>query len=191
MNPMPRHHYFLPMFCCMSATMAFAAPIAQWQAAKQQAALAFEAGQCGSAWKLIWPWARAGNAQARAMLATGAYAAGLMPPGMPADALARLRHTLVLAAHGAQANDAANDELLRSLLKTELLANAGGRELAQCLVATPAAKECVTEAVKTGLVPSFEAYAKELDELKQRNKQAAASCNKAATEGLPPPAPPS
>jgi hypothetical protein len=121
-----------------------------------------DSGGCARVWQLVWPWARDGNTQALAMLATGAFSAGLLPPGTSQDALARLRHTLIFAAHAATSTDAANGELLRGLLQEPLIADAGGRQLRECLAGQTAKEQCVKNAVKEGLLPSLASYTKEL-----------------------------
>lgn len=135
----------------------------EWRAAKEQAIQAFDTGNCAKVWQLVWPWARNGNAQAQAMLATGAHAAGLMPPGSPRDAMARLRHMLILSAHGALDGDAANTELLNSLLKEPVIADAGGRVLRLCLAGKSSPSHCINAAVERGFIPPMESYARELD----------------------------
>lgn len=158
---MKRFYFLLPVLIPLHFTV-MAEPVASWPASRDQALLAFNSGNCDKVWQLMWPRARDGNVQAMAMLATGAYSAGLLPPGISQDALARLRHTLILSAHAAASNDAANRELLKGLLQESLIAEAGGRQLQECLTGQTAKEQCISRAVNTGFLPSLANYAKEL-----------------------------
>ena len=174
------HRYLFIVITCHVFAVAQAAT--DWRATKAQAEQAFDVGNCAKVWQLVWPWARNGNAQAQAMLATGAHAAGLLPPGSPRDALARLRHMLILAAHGALDDAAANTELLNSLLQEHIIADAGGRELRLCLAGKSVPPHCIKAAVARGFIPSMESYARELDRA-EKHFNASATCDI-------PPAPP-
>lgn len=178
------------LFALLAAMLAFphaasgqTQPPGTWANAKAQALQAFEAGNCVLVWQQVWPWARAGNAEAQAILATGAQAAGLMPPGAGQDAVAKLRHMLILAAHGASSGDAANLTLLHALLQEPLLAGIGGREMRQCLLEKKPGQNCVQDAVRRGFVPDTASYARELDWLAKQNGAAPATCD------MPPPTP--
>lgn len=168
------HRFLFIVITCHVFANAQAAT--DWRTAKAQAIQALDTGNCAKVWQLVWPWARNGNAQAQAMLATGAHAAGLMPPGSPRDGLARLRHMLILSAHGALDGDTANAELLNSLLQEKIIADAGGRELRQCLAGKSSPPHCIKAAVERGLIPSMENYSKELG-LAEKHLNAAATCD--------------
>lgn len=181
---MKRFYFFLLVFIPLHFT-AMAEPAANWPASRDQALLAFDKGNCDKVWQLVWPRAREGNVQAMAMLATGAYSAGLLPPGISQDGLARLRHTLILSAHAAASNDAANNELLRGLLQESLIAEAGGRQLQECLAGQTAKEQCIGQAVNTGFLPSLANYAKELASA-EKQSHAKATCTLPGNAGTLP-----
>ncbi len=171
---MKRFYFFLPVLISLHFT-AMAEPATSWPTSRDRALQAFDRGNCDKVWQLVWPRAREGNMQAMAMLATGAYSAGLLPPGISQDALARLRHTLILSAHAAASNDAANNELLNSLLQESLIAAAGGRQLQECLTGQTAKEQCIRRAIDMGFLPSLANYAKELASA-EKQPHAKASC---------------
>lgn len=145
------------------ATAACAQVPDDWDTAKAQAAAAVESGDCGRAWDLLWPWAGRGRIEARAILAGGVVAAGLTPPGGSGDAVSQFRHALVLSVHGAAGGDAKALEILRALVRPELVSRMGGRALKRCLDAGSPPRGCVADAVEAGFVPDFENYASEID----------------------------
>ncbi len=151
-------------------------PPGTWDNAKTKALQAFDVGDCAQVWQRVWPWARSGNAEALAMLATGAQAAGLAPPGAGQDGVAKLRHMLILSAHGANASDAANVTLLHALLQEPLLAGIGGRQLRQCLLEKKTAQDCVMDAVRHDFIPDLPRYASELDWLAKQKNATPAAC---------------
>ncbi len=171
---MPLVRVRLLAFIALHCT-AMAAPAATWQTTRDQAAQAFEKSNCTKVWQLVWPWARGGNVQALAMLATGAYSANLLPPGISTDPLARLRHTLILSAHAAAGNDTANTQLLEGLLQEPLIADAGGRQLRECLAGNTAKEKCISHAVNDGFLPALVTYSKELA-LAEQQPHAKATC---------------
>jgi hypothetical protein len=182
------------LFALLAAILAFphaasgqAQPPRTWDSAKAQALQAFDVGNCAQVWQRVWPWARAGNAEAQAILATGAQAAGLTPPGAGQDGVAKLRHMLILSAHGASAGDSANLALLHALLQEPLLAGMGGRELRQCLLEKKTAQNCVQEAVRRGFIPDMASYASELDWLAKQKAATKATCHLPKDSALPVP----
>ena len=170
-----------------TTTLACAQITNNWETAKKQGEAAVDSGDCAQAWNLIWPWARSGQVEARAILAGGVFAAGLTPPGGSGDAISQFRHAVILAVHGAAEGDPAATELLHSLIRTELVSDMGGRKMKLCLEAGLAPHICVAEAVKLGFVPDFDAYAKEIDAVATLPGAAAAFCklgNKKEAGGL-------
>lgn len=145
------------------ATVACAQVPDDWDRSKTQAAAAVESGDCARAWNLIWPWARRGQVEARAILAGGAVANGLTPPGGSGDAVSQFRHALILSVHGAAGGDAKTMEMLRAVVRPELVSHMGGRALKRCLDAGNPPHRCVADAVEAGFVPDFESYADEID----------------------------
>lgn len=166
-----------------ATTIACAEVPGEWEAAKKQAAAAVDSGDCASAWSLVWPWARSGNIEARAILATSMVAAGLTPPGSRGDAISLFRHSLVLAVHGAADGDRAATELLHALIRTELVSDMGGAQLKRCLDAGTFSRTCVANAVNDGFVPDFADYSIEIDATASATGAAEASCRIVDTAG--------
>lgn len=135
-----------------------------WDTAKARGAAAVESGDCARAWSLIWPWAKRGQIEARAILAGGVAAAGLTPPGGSGDAISQFRHGLILSVHGAAEGDRTATEILRSLVRSELVSQMGGQGLLQCLDSGTPPRPCVANAVAAGFVPDFESYARQIDD---------------------------
>lgn len=135
-----------------------------WDTTKAQGAAAVESGDCARAWTLIWPWARRGQIEARAILAGGVAAAGLTPPGGSGDSISQFRHAVILSVHGAAEGDTTATEVLRSLVRTEPVSQMGGHALVQCLDSGNPPRSCVANAVAAGFVPDFESYARQIDD---------------------------
>lgn len=170
----------------ITVSFAWAQTPGDWQAAKKQGATAVESGDCARAWDIIWPWARNGKIEARAILAGGVFAIGLTPPGSGMDAISRFRHALILAVHGAAEGDSVATELLYGYIRTEVVSEMGGRKMKQCLDAGHPPNRCVADAVKQGFVPSFEAYAQEIDVLSAVAGASAALCKGDNQKEAPP-----
>jgi len=156
--------------------VAYAQKESDWEITKNKAASLINSKDCANAWQLIWPWARKGNIEARAILATAIYAAGLIPPNSTSDAITLFRHSLILSVHGSANGDPAALELLHALLREKLISDMGGSVLEGCLnIGTPPSK-CVENAVIDGFVPSFYDYAREIDTLSRADWSLKASC---------------
>lgn len=171
-----------------AATMACAGANDDWAGAKKQASSAIDARDCSKAWNLVWPWAKRGNMEARAILATGMLAAGLTPPGGRADAISRYRDSVILAVYGAAGGDTAATELCLALIQNNLVSDMGGKRLAHCLKAGTAPQTCVDNAVNNGFVPDFESYSREIDAVASAPGAPKASCQipgKAESPDLP------
>lgn len=150
--------------------------IGDWESAKTQGTSAVESGDCALAWNLIWPWARKGQVEARAILAGGVVVAELTPPGSGKDAISRFRHAVILAVHGAAEGDRTATELLDGFLRIDIVLDMGGRPLKRCFEAGILPATCVGEAVKSGFVPDFRDYAREVDAVSKSAGAAQASC---------------
>lgn len=147
-----------------------------WTEAKPAIGEAVNERDCEQVWELTWPWAKAGESEARWGLATGVVTMGLMPPGVGRDAITRFRHVMVMSVHGAAAGQPSSTELLATVLPTDLQP-VMGRQLLRCLTdGKQPAQDCVDAAVAEGLVPSFAAYAAELDWLAAAAPDADATC---------------
>jgi hypothetical protein len=157
-------------------TSACAQTSSRWGEVREQAGVAIMSGDCARGWDLIWPWARDGSVEARAILASGMLAAGLNPPGGRGDAVSRFRHSLILAVYGSAGGDAAATELLNALIRVEMVARMGGRELGTCLESGATHEVCVARSVKDGFIPDFSDYAREIDALASARGAPEASC---------------
>ncbi|NOX42164.1 MAG: hypothetical protein GXP19_00275 [Gammaproteobacteria bacterium] len=164
------------MIAFITATAIACAQTGDWGAAKAQAATAIDSGDCAGAWNLVWPWARKGNIEARAILATGVVAAGLIPPGGHGDAISQFRHSVILAVHGAADGDRATTVFLRALIRDNLISDMGGDRLKRCLDADTPPRTCVAGAINDGFVPDFEDYSREIDAYTSTPDAPAASC---------------
>ena len=148
-----------------------------WIEAKKQASLAIDAGECTKAWELVWPWAKRGNVEARAILATGMLAAGLTPPGGRNDAITRYRDSIILAVHGAADGDAAATEMSLGLVQNALVSDMGGTQIAACFKAGTGPQTCVDSAIKNGFIPDFANYAREIDAVASAPGAPKATCH--------------
>ena len=164
------------------APLARAEGATDWPAAKQALAALVKSlktgGDCAEIWSIVWPWAKAGEPEARAILAASLFVYGLRPPG-EADALALMRHNLVLTAYGAlgatpvtkdqpsKRGDAPTVVMghLFGLLQSKIVSDLGGDALKACLDGGKAPGMCVEEAVAQGFLPAFADYAADVDAL--------------------------
>ncbi len=138
--------------------------LSDWETAKIQAMTAIDSGDCTGAWNLVWPWAREGNIEARAVLASGVVAAGLTPPGSHGDAVSQFRHSVILAVHGSADGDPVTMEFLNALIRTNLVSDMGGDKLKRCLDAADTPPHtCIASAINDGFVPGFQDYSREID----------------------------
>lgn len=170
--------------------IAFSVPITAksaetWESTQVLAAAAVDAGDCATAWKLIWPWARSGNIKARALLAGGMVAVGLIPPGSGQDALSRYRHAVIFGVYGAAGGERTAIEQLHALIGNGAVADLGGQKLDRCLGIDRDPQDCVTEAVTSGFVPDFDAYAREIDAAANLPGAGAASCMQSSVPARP------
>lgn len=146
-----------------SAVIGCTPTMVEWPTAKQRAAAHVDGADCAKAWDLLWPWAKNGRTEARAILAGGIHASGLTPPGASTDAVTRFRNLVILTVHGAADGDATTMTILKGLLASDLATNIGGRKLKTCLDAGRAPDVCVRVAIESGFVPSFAEYARQID----------------------------
>lgn len=167
-------------------TMACAGANDDWIETKKQASSAIDAKNCSKAWELVWPWAKRGNVEARAILATGMLAAGLTVPGGRDDAITRYRDSVILAIHGAADGDAAATEMALALVRIDHVAKMGGAQFADCINAGTAPKTCVDNATSSGFVPDFAEYSREIDAVTSARGSPKASCQfPSKAESLP------
>ncbi|POF32428.1 hypothetical protein [Roseibium marinum] len=152
------------IFGSVLVNFAYSAERATQGDAFQKSVALLRTGDCPAAWRILWPQAKAQNAQAFTLLAESLVALGLNPPGLPEDDLGWKRTYLFLAVNGYSAkSNLAGLELLK-LLKSDLLAQPAGEKVALCLENDEKRSRCVDEAVKAKLIPSFEEFVSEVEE---------------------------
>ena len=139
-----------------------------WSTSDRGAAIAaLEAGDCNEVWRLVWPPAKEGNADARLLLADAIYAQGLMSPGTGSDALAQLRSSIAVYAEVAKTGDSHAIEMLAALLNTALFAEVNGKGLIKCLEESSDHNACIDDALVARIFPSFSQWASEIDSISQ------------------------
>src|SRR5262249_37479360 len=135
----------------------------------KRAVVALDARDCRTAWNTIWPFAKAGNAEARHFLATSMIG-HLNPPGVDFWTSSRGTwswHALTLTAYGAMASlrpdqgDPDHKWVRRAIPihLRDLALGAKGERVAQCYRSGTSFRECLDVAVSLGVVPTFEDYA--------------------------------
>jgi hypothetical protein len=159
---------------------AWAAAYTAWEQSLSGGKLS-DAEQCQHNWDFVWPWAKRGNLQARAMiyvLLTIPKRQRLVMPGLPTDDLSLFRDTIIFYVHslGVQYEDVVDEDILSvSGEMAEFHQGEIGRlysvtstHLRACIKAAhsrEAVQPCAKVAVDEGIVPSFESYAAEVDAL--------------------------
>lgn len=135
--------------------------------------------RCYETWNVLWPWAKKGNLEARAMLFVAItpfmHIGAVAVPGNNGDSITTMRDSLIMAVHseGYKGGDSerafmnALNEFRQSIYKGFALNSySSGREFLECVQKKK--QGCSTIAVTEGLVPSFEDYAREKDALMQQ-----------------------
>lgn len=151
--------------------------------AKARSLAAFEAVDCGTVWNVLWPLAKTGNAEARALLFGAVWQGGLVPPGRSGDRMAALRDTAILAAYGSAAGDPASRDYFKAIL-SDLPEAFSGDTRAICAKTEAEPTACLDAGIASGLLPSFEDFAAEIDAL-AASGEAEARC----LASRPPPVP--
>lgn len=172
MAPLVRYFFIL-----VALSSAGASSAEGWAESKSAISEAIDKRDCARAWNLAWPWAKAGEGEARWGLATGVLSIGLMPPGVGRDAVTRYRHALVMAVHGASCGESAAVDLLVALLPKDMHIPIGQQLLACLTDGKLEPRVCVDTAVSDRLVPSFASYSAELDALAETAPGAEATCD--------------
>lgn len=163
MKWIPRIGLVVCMLMAAGAMSADTQSATAWEEAKTRAVAYVDSGECDRAWDVLWPWAKSGQGEARAILAGGIFAAGLIPPGGTADTATRIRDMLTFAVHGLAGPGGGTREIVDGLLQSELVTAMGARELRRCLASDKAAAACVDVAVESGFVPEFADFAQDID----------------------------
>lgn len=130
-----------------------------------------EEKKCQAAWNLLWPWARKGNLEARALLLMDAYTNGRIMPGRNRDWITVSRDMMILAVHSAGVEGETYNKILDEQYKTEFAKSvfSKGSDL-NCFVQSRS-QDCTKTAVAHHVVPSFKQYADEIDLLIKAGKR--------------------
>ncbi len=158
------------MFVCIAlSTSVSAKEDPEWLDKTRNAPRLLQAKDCADLWNVLWPEAKAGDLEARAILfyfmipppdLTFLYA-----PGNSGDLVSRQRDITTMAVHS-QAYDGPFEPGYRDLVY-ERFVSAGfaislkGDQFLECVKTS--GDNCADIAVKAKLVPSFEDFAKQID----------------------------
>lgn len=144
----------------------------RWNApALDEAELAAARWSCQRAWDLAWPLAKEGNDQARLLL-LAIMTSNVNGPTYSQDQLDFARHRLVLGAYGALARppDGRGDPAHRWIRNDipNLIDQLGGlgpqgRQVSACYANGSPFRDCLKLAVSSGVIPTFEEYAKSVE----------------------------
>lgn len=137
----------------------------------QKSVALLRTGDCPAAWRILWPQAKAQNVQAFTLLAESLVVLGLNPPGLPEDDLGWKRTYLFFAVNGYSSESNLTGLELLKLLKSDLLLQPAGENVALCLENDEKRSRCVEEAVKEKIIPSFEEFVSEVEEEKISSDQ--------------------
>lgn len=146
-------------------------PSSTWQAEKVRLENLIQAGKCAEYWDVLWPSAKEGNLEARAILLTllapPVHGTQVFAPGSAGDLVSRLRDIVIMAVHtsdyrGSEDSTKYYRELAYDLyLKNGFDQTTDGQEFLKCV--REEANGCAEIAVKGHLVPSFEDYANQVN----------------------------
>jgi hypothetical protein len=131
---------------------------------------ALQAGECNRVWQLTWQAAKSSNDDATLILADAIYSYGLTPPGMSGNTLYQLRSTMTLYAEVAKTGNSYAADMLAGLLKSDIFAEAKGKEHAACLEKGVNLNTCIDNVLATGVFPSFSQLASEIDIIGRETK---------------------
>ncbi|MEP3047561.1 MAG: hypothetical protein ABJL55_11505 [Roseibium sp.] len=118
---------------------------------------------CPAAVRLLWPLAVKNDRKSFTILAEALPTAGLNLPGLPDDDLGWKRSYLTMGIFGFDRNSQLAGRELINMLKSGLVSQAAGNEVALCLETNEDHRECVDLAVKRKLIPSHDEFIKEVD----------------------------
>ncbi|CTQ78436.1 hypothetical protein [Roseibium album] len=137
----------------------------------QESIVHLRRGDCPAAWKLLWPLAKAQNRRAFTLLAESLVTSGMNPPGLPKDDLGWKRTYLILALYGYDRESGLAGEELINLLRSYVIQQPDGSEVAQCLERNTDHSTCVKLAVTSKIVPSLSDFIREVDQESVRPDQ--------------------
>jgi hypothetical protein len=161
------------------------AQVSDWEFVEfKEAIAAFSRWECRRGWDILWPFAKAGNSEARYLLWSAHF--NTSPPGLDlrtSPQTAWDRHKLTLGAYAGLARippglGDPNHRFVRREIQIylrDLSLGANGARVAQCYNSDGSFRDCLTMAVTLGVVPKFEDYAEEVEKA-ERETGKAASC---------------
>ena len=161
------------------------AQVSDWEFVEfKEAIAAFSRWECRRGWDILWPFAKAGNSEARYLLWGAKF--NPSPPGLDLRTSPQTeweRHKLTLGAYAGLARippslGGVNHQSLRREIQIylrDLSLGANGARVAQCYASDGSFRDCLTMAVTLGVVPKFEDYAEEVEKA-ERETGRAASC---------------
>lgn len=128
-------------------------------------------GDCAGGWDVLWPKARAGDAQAKASLAQAMRQYRLVPPGSSRDLVSWYRHAVIMSLHGMGTADRLDaQDVGRLVNRTKFLWD---REFDECLSSASSPAACADKQIDRRLVPSWENYIAEINALSAAGMPAA------------------
>lgn len=163
----------LPLVCValLVCAPARAAEQSDWKQIETEAVAAMDRQDCAGAWKVLWPVARTGQAEALTLLTQLVMFRDLVPPKSisPSETASleeqRVDHLLALAMADWK-NLTQDDGLTAADLVSGIAEERGGendKRLDSCMQATEDKAQCVKLATELKLVPTFDDYVKAMD----------------------------
>ncbi|MCC7305011.1 MAG: hypothetical protein IT558_01995 [Alphaproteobacteria bacterium] len=154
----------------------------EWLAAKKSLENLVQEEKCSEYWNILWPWAKKGNLEARALLLISLAPPPDMniiyAPGSSGDYISKLRDITIMSVHSHGYKEKWFEDYKN--LISDLYVQVGfdeisaGKDFLKCVKDTPSAN-CIDIAVKEKLVPSFEEYASQIDALMKEGMKS--TCN--------------
>lgn len=145
-------------------------PVMSWIEKTKHKDVFVRSGFCSEElWEVLWSEAKAGDLEARAILfffmIPPPHIPRLTPPGSTGDLVSRKRDIAIMAVHS-QAYDGPFERGYRDLAYDQFVSAGfdyppGTSDFMKCVKAS--GDNCADIAVKAGLVPSFEDFAKQID----------------------------
>ncbi len=122
--------------------------------------------QCENAWNILWPWAKKGNIFARYgifSMQTMMHGPDMMLPGSTRDALSRFRDIKITGAYALRYRDEYPGTLIdQKYIASLMLDHIKEPNIRTCFEKDPT-QACTQMAVKGGYLPSFQAFAEQVD----------------------------
>lgn len=163
-----------------------------WDADKNKLKLIFQekrsSSKCASMWDILWPQAKGGNLEARAILLYHMYSSGMILPGDKGDSISKIRNIAIIGIHsvGVKSEDVPQqnahhdflDGLYKALSKSNFLTlgepNSASEDFFEC-AARRWTNSCAQIMVENHLIPSFDDFSKEIDLFASQGEKARCS----------------